>query len=289
MDTKDKTILVTGATGHQGGAVVRHLLNDGWKVRGLTRYPSKPAAQQLVKEGIDVVEGDLSEPASLDKALENVYGVFSVQQPLESGVDEEVKQGKALADAARRMGVRHFVYSSIGCADENTGIPFFESKAQIEKHVKNLGMNWTIVRPVFFMENFLSHTMRDSIENGVLSLALDPDNSMQFVAVDDIGEIVALVFNDPEKYKGKTIEIAGDELTGTGLARKFSNALGNDVRFHQLPIRQLEDISVSYAMMFDWMNKRGFKVDIDSVRSMYPGLRTFDRWIRQAGWYRKAA
>ncbi len=128
METKDKIILVTGATGHQGSAVARHLRRDGWKVRAFTRHPQSPEALELKKAGAEIYQGDFENISSLDKAMEGVYGVFSVQQPLEYGVESEVKQGKAVADSALKANVKHIVYSSYAGAEEQPGVPFLTNK-----------------------------------------------------------------------------------------------------------------------------------------------------------------
>jgi uncharacterized protein YbjT (DUF2867 family) len=128
METKDKKILVTGATGQQGGAVARHLLDRGFRVLALTRDPSKQAAWDLANRGAELVRGDLNDAASIAPLLEGVYGVFSVQNPAESGIDGEIRQGINLANAALEADVRHFVYSSVAGANLHTGIPFFDSK-----------------------------------------------------------------------------------------------------------------------------------------------------------------
>ena len=131
-----KIILVTGATGQQGGAVARHLLKQpGFAVRALTRDSAKPAARALAQAGAEVVRGDLDDPASVRRALEGAWGVFSVQNFMETGYEGEIRQGKALADAAKAAGVQHFVYTSVVSADRKTGLPHFESKWQIEQHI----------------------------------------------------------------------------------------------------------------------------------------------------------
>ncbi|MGA2193331.1 MAG: NmrA/HSCARG family protein, partial [Nitrospirota bacterium] len=154
MDRKDQIILVTGATGHQGGAVARALLDAGWKVRALTRDPAAPGAQSLAHKGAEVVKGDLDDRSSLDRALKGAYGVFAVLTPFDKGMDAEIRQGKLLTDSAKAAGIKHFVYSSVSAANEKTGIPHFESKSQIEKYLKSSGIPSTILRPVSFFYNF---------------------------------------------------------------------------------------------------------------------------------------
>src|SRR5215469_7473978 len=158
-----KTILVTGATGHQGGSSLRHLKERGFTVRAVTRDPTKPAARSLTGARTEIMRCDLNDATALARALEGVQGVHSVQDSA-PGYESEVHQGKSLADIANRLRINHFVYSSVGSADRNTGIPHFESKAQIETHLRNTGLRFTIFRPVFFMENLLA--MQSDVEQG---------------------------------------------------------------------------------------------------------------------------
>ena len=149
-----RVILVSGATGQQGGSVARNLLEWGFAVRALTRDAEKAAARELADLGAEVVGGDLEDRASIERVLDGVYGVFSVQQFWEVGVEGEVRQGILLADAAKEAGVEHFVYSSVGSAHRDTGIPHFDSKWDVEEHVRASGVPYTVLRPVFFMQNW---------------------------------------------------------------------------------------------------------------------------------------
>jgi uncharacterized protein YbjT (DUF2867 family) len=164
----DHPILVTGATGQQGGAVLRHLRRQGFAVRALTRDVHSPAARTLVATGVAVVQGDFEDRASLARALDGASGAYAVQTPFQhGGVEGELRQGLAFADAANAAGIQHLVYSSVGSAERQTGIPHFESKYQIEEHIRALGLPHTILRPVFLMENFLAS--RDTILGGTLA------------------------------------------------------------------------------------------------------------------------
>ena len=143
VGNEKRVILVSGATGQQGGTTARNLLERGFAVRALTRDTEKAAARELADLGAEVVSGDLEDRASVDSVLDGVYGVFSVQQFMETGVEGEVRQGALLADAAKAAGVEHLVYSSVGSAHRETGIPHFESKWQVEEHVRASGVPCT--------------------------------------------------------------------------------------------------------------------------------------------------
>ncbi len=284
MTKEQETILVTGATGHQGGAVARHLLSRGWQVRALTRDPQKPAAQALAKLGAAVMSGDLDDRRSIDQALVGVHGAFSVQNFWETGAAREIQQGKTLADAARAAGVKHFVYSSVGGAERNTGIPHFDSKWEVEQHVRALGLPATILRPVFYMDNFNSPNFRPAILQGTLTLALPPARTLQMIAVDDIGGFAALAFEKPGEFIGRAFELAGDELTMPQAAEAFSRATGRAVRFVEQPLEQVRSFSKEYAVMLEWFDREGYQAGIPALRALYPLLHTFEAWLRKSGW-----
>jgi uncharacterized protein YbjT (DUF2867 family) len=284
MDKQGKIILVTGATGKQGGAVADHLLKNGWAIRVLTRDPGKPAAKHLTERGAEVVKGDLDDCDSVRRALSGCYGVYAVQTFWEVGVEGEIRQGKALADDAKAAGVRHFVYSSVGSADQDTGIPHFDSKWQIEEHIRSLDLPHTIIRPVWFMDNFNSPDFRRSILRGELALPLRPDKPLQMVAVNDIGAFAALAFDDPQRWNHRAFDLAGDELTLPEVASMISQVIGLTVSYHVMPMSQAEAQSREMAVMFRWFNELGYQADIQGLRRLYPELLTFGAWMYAAGW-----
>lgn len=153
MEASDRRpIVVTGATGLQGGAVARHLLTNGWHVRALTRDASSKQARALAALGAEVVQGDMGDAASLRPVFEGAHGVYSVQNTFIGGPEAEVRQGKNVADMAKDVSVRHIVYGSAGIGRKGTGIPSWESKLRIEDHMKTLNLPLTILRPRAFME-----------------------------------------------------------------------------------------------------------------------------------------
>src|SRR5260370_15287703 len=211
MVNTDKTVLVAGATGRQGGAVIRHLLPNGWKLRALTRNPGSQAAQELARQGVEVAQGDLEDPSSLDRAARGVYGIYSVQDFWAVGAKREVQQGKNLADAAKKAGVQHFIYSSAGGAERNTGITHWESKWEIEKHIRKLALPATILRPVSFMETYHVLEVEVGILKGKLADPIRANTPYQTIATDDIGAFAALAFERPKDFIGLELEIAGSE------------------------------------------------------------------------------
>lgn len=277
----DKTILVFGATGQQGGAVARHLLKHGWNVRAVTRNPEGEAAQALRDAGAEVVQANLDDPTTLANAMEGVYGVFSVQNTWTDGVEGEIRQGKAVADAAKAAGVQHFLYTSVGGAERNTGIPHFESKWEVEQYVRALELPATVIRPVFFLENI--HFMAQPAEGGegkVLPMGLHPERPLQMIAVDDIGAFAASVFNNPDEYIGRELELAGDELTIPELAQKYAAITGEPLHFVPLTIDQVKAYNEDMGIMFEWFNSNGYVAKIDELRKIHPELKDAESWLR---------
>jgi uncharacterized protein YbjT (DUF2867 family) len=285
MNKQGKIILVTGATGQQGGATTRHLLQNGWQVRALTRDATSDKAQALAALGAELVEGDFDDHASLDRALAGVYGVFSVQNFWLPGVgaEGETRQGKAIADAAASAAVQHFVYTSVGGAERHTGIPHFESKRRIEEYVEELSLPATILRPVAFMDNY--NWSRPAILNGAFySWGLRPDKTLQLIAADDIGAFAALAFDNPAEYLNKAIELAGDELTETQMAETFARVIGRPVALVQPPPTNGSAPDEEQVKMTRWFNEAGYTADIPTLHRLYPGLQTFDHYLRATGW-----
>lgn len=280
MDKENKIILVTGATGQQGGAVARHLLKSGWKVRAVTRDVNKPSAEELKKLGAEITGGNMNSADDLRKAMKGVYGVFSVQNFWEHGYDGELLQGKNVADAAKSEGVKHILYSSVGGAERQTKLPHFDVKFEIEKYIKSLGITYTIIRPVFFMDN-MSGWNKPAEENGKLTLtmALKPDTKLQMIAVDDIGAFAAIIFDNPTKYAGKEIEIAGDELSMPDAAGVYQKITGKETKFNELPVDALRANNEELGSMFQWFIDHGYKADIKKLKEMYPGLTSFESWL----------
>jgi uncharacterized protein YbjT (DUF2867 family) len=279
----ERVVLVLGATGKQGGAVARSLLDRGFQVRALTRDPHKPEVQALDEQGAEVVQGGMDDRSAMDRALEGAYGVFSMQNFWETGYDREVQQGKTVADAAKAAGVEHFVYSSVGSAHRQTGIPHFESKWEIEEHVREVGLPHTILRPVFFMQNW--EMMREMVLGGTLAQPLDPDKSFQQVAVEDVGAFAAIAFENPDRWIGREVDLAGDEQTMPEIAETFGHVIGREVSYYQVPWDQFEEqMGEEFTVNYRWFNDVGYEANIAALQQEYPELTTFERYLRSHGW-----
>lgn len=273
-----RTILVTGATGQQGGAVARHLLAGGFTVKALVRNPDSDKAKALAAKGVTLVKGDLDDSASLAAALAGVAGVYSVQNPRGVGTDVEIAQGKALIDAARAANVEQLVYSSVASADQNTGVPLFDSKAVIERHLQASGVPFTIVRPVYFMDNWA--WSEGSFAKGVMAQPLSPSTRLQQICVDDIGAFVAATFADPERWIGQTVELAGDDLTMADAAAVVSAARDLTVNYVQTPWDAYQKaMGQEYFLMLRWLEDTGYRADPAVLRAVVPQARTLADYL----------
>lgn len=235
--------LVFGATGQQGGAVARALKAKERKVRAFVRNPESTKSKALAAEGISLATGDLFDPASIDRSMVGITGVFSVQTSSPAGevTDlQEVTQGKAIADSALRQGVRHLVYTSGGAAGKGpTGMGHFDSKSEIEAYVRSMPIMSTITRPASFMEMLMLPGM--GLPRSEFAFFMRPEQSMQMIALNDLGRINAEILMAPDHYAGKVIELASASVTGNDLHRAFTNAAGRPIAYGRFPDELLEE------------------------------------------------
>jgi uncharacterized protein YbjT (DUF2867 family) len=286
-----KTVLVTGGTGRQGGAVARSLLARGQKVRVLTRFPDRERARDLRSLGAEVVEGDFDDPDSLKPAVRGTDGVFLMGTPFEKGVRAEVAHGRAMVMACWKFGGPHIVYSSIAGANRETGIPHFESKRRVEEYIRQTEPPHTILRPAWFMENFESPMLFPAIQRGVLSMPLAPDTRLQMVSLADLGEFAAEAFIKPKPLLGEEIDLAGDELTLEEIADAVSEVQGRPLRYKAVPAGRVRSaVGRDFALMYRWIEEQGFGVDIEALRERWEiPLTSFRDYLRRSVIARQAA
>ncbi|MDH3208261.1 MAG: NmrA/HSCARG family protein [Gemmatimonadota bacterium] len=273
-----KMVLVTGATGQQGGATARALLERGVRVRGVTRKADSEASRALVALGAEMVSADYADPVSLGAAMEGADSVFAVATPFEAGVEAETAQGIALVEAAEAAGLSHFVYSSVANAGARTGVPHFESKYRVEQHLAASALKWTVIAPVYFMDNLFYPDALDGVRKGAYAIALPPDVALQQIAVEDIGTFAAHVLTHADAFAGQRIDIAGDELSSRESAQILSDTLGRPISTFEIPIDTIRSFSEDLALMYEWFARKGYSVDIDGLRSSYPAV----SWTRFA-------
>ena len=284
--SKKLSVLVMGATGNQGGSVVQHLLSRGHHIRGLTRNPDSDSAKRLSEQGVEVMKGDFSDPDSLLKAASGVDTMYAMSTPFEKGTDAEVEQGVAIADVAKKAEVGHFIFGSVANADKNTGVPHFDSKYEIEKHIVSLGIPYTISAPVFFMDNYLSPWILPSIKEGKLSLGMPNNIPLKQVSVKNIGAFVASLIERREEVFGKRIDIAGDELTGEETAATLSKVSGHKIEYEGFDPEILRKDSADMASMYKWFDDVGYTVDINKLHEDYTEVswQTVEDWAKEQDW-----
>jgi uncharacterized protein YbjT (DUF2867 family) len=273
-----KRILVIGATGHQGKSVIRALRRHReFSIRGLVRRPDSEAARRLAEEGVELAAGDLDDRKSLERAMTDVYGVFSYQN-MADGVKKEEERGKRVAQVAQWADVPHLVYSSVGGADRNADVSYFRSKRRIEDFIRELDLpNYTILRPVAFMDNFAT-SYRDLVLSFFRSAL--KGKPIQLIAVADIGKWVAHVFRQFDPYQFQEIEIAGDELTYAQIEALYLKIEGQSPKAVPIPGALISKMGDT-GKLYTWMWREGYQADLKFCRDAIKDMLTFEQWLRQ--------
>jgi len=278
------SVLVTGATGQQGGALARVLLDKGHQVRAFVRRPNSPEAKELERLGTRLAEGNLEEASTIEDAAKGMDAVFIVATPFEAGMEAETRHGIAAAEAAKAAGVGHLVYSSVANADKDTGIPHFESKRKVEEHIEGLGVPYTIVAPVYFMDNLLAPWTLPQLKEGRLPMALPSSRPLQQIALSDIAAFTGVVLENREEFVGRRLDIASDELAGEEVAEVLTRVTGREIHYVELPLEQVRQaMGEDGARMFEWFDQVGYSADIEALRRDHQevGWHTFEDWIRE--------
>jgi uncharacterized protein YbjT (DUF2867 family) len=279
-------VLVSGATGNQGGAVTQALLASGHQVRAVTRNTESPRARTLAEQGVELMQGDLDDPQSFGRALRGVDTFYLMGSPQEVGVDGEVTQGIALAGAAKTADVGHLVYGSVANANLNTGIPHFDSKYRVEQHIESLGIPYTISAPAFFMDNVIAPWSLEALKAGKIMQAMPGNRMLQQVSVRNIGEFVANLVSRREEVFSKRFDFAGDELSGNESAAILTRVTGHPVVFEELPIAVIEQQSEDMAAMFSWFDRVGYNVDIPELHERFSDInwQSYPQWVDSQDW-----
>ncbi|KAI5919191.1 hypothetical protein F4810DRAFT_688748 [Camillea tinctor] len=293
-----RALLITGATGKQGSAVITALLDAkaDFQILAVTRDTSSASATRLAAKSSNIVlvEGNLDDPDAIFTNAKKatsfpIWGVFSVQLPAmnKTGPMIEERQGKALVDVALKHSVKHFVYASVDrhgerSLDNPTNIPHFVSKHHIEHHLikkaRGTEMGWTILRPVAFMENldggFIGKVFATSWKVVVKSRPL------QLIATADIGAFAVKSFMAPHEFNGKSISLAGDALTYEQMATLVRQKTGSEPPLTWgIVARLVMWLSKEMGTMFNFFEKEGYGADIEELRKMHPGLQDFRTWL----------
>jgi len=279
-----QTILVTGATGKQGGAVARRLLDNGHKIRAVTRKADSPAAKALAARGAEIVVGDLTDRDAMLRAAAGTDAVFSMSTPFEAGMGAETQQGITVADAAKAAGA-FLLYTSVANADGATGIPHFDSKYAVEQHIRAEHIDATIIAPVYFMENvnFVQKQMRE----GVYPLPLTANRKLAQVAIADIAAVAVTVLENRARYTGKRFDLGGDEVTGLETVKILSDVAKRPFNFFQLPMEMVRGaMGEDAALMYEWFERVGYTVDRAALAREFPDVKLtdYETWARGFDW-----
>jgi uncharacterized protein YbjT (DUF2867 family) len=278
------TVVVTGGTGNQGGAVVKDLLARGHAVRVVTRNPGSDKAKELASAGVTVVRASLEDTLGLTKALEGATSLFAMTTPFEGGTQTETRQGISAAEAAKAAGV-HLVFTSVGSADRRTGVPHFESKREVEEHIAKIGVRSTILAPVYFMENL--YFGKAQLAKGVYATPLSPTRPLAQVAVADIGAVAVRLLENADRFAGKRFDLGGDELSGNDVVAILSRITGRPFSYFQVPLDVIRQrMGEDAAKMYEWFERVGYTVDHAALRREFSDVafHDFESWAKAQDW-----
>lgn len=291
-------ILVAGATGTQGGAVVDALIEAGMKVRSLVRDPHSAAARALTDRGVDLVRGDFDDAGSLAEAMRDVTGVFSVQvPPIPGDLDSELRTGHLLIEAARNAAVETFVHTSVARAGDQTRFvdwdnnrwwpDYWNSKSGVNDAVKAAGFpRWVILKPAFMMDNFIPPKvgwMFPSLARGAIDTALKADTRLDLIAAADVGRFAAAGFADPARFDRQEIDLAAESLTMTEVAETIASVTGRPIVAKSMSGAEARAAGNHAGLVENqqWASVEGYKVDLHRAWSHGIALERFRDWAER--------
>lgn len=292
-----ETIVVCGATGNQGRAVVQGLLNgQNWKVIALSRNSGSDRARALEKNGVEVVKADLQDKASLIQAFEQAHGVFGVTQPWSSDYrkcdpEAEVEQGRNIVEACKQAGVKHLVFSTaLHSGRAKTGIPHVDSKLIIEEYVLKSGIPYTFLQPTFFMENIGADYF--PVRKGLVKGFVDGDAKVPYVSCVDIGIVAALAFEHPDEYLGKEIKLIGDFVSGLELCQLLGKLRqGEQFKYKTIPRLLMRIFAKEFYLMrvaFEKWGRPPYPKEIEETmancRRLHPEMLSVERYLESRGY-----
>jgi uncharacterized protein YbjT (DUF2867 family) len=307
MATQQKILAVVGATGAQGGGLVRAILadrNGPFKARALTRHPGGDKGKALATEGAEVVAADLDDQASLERAFAGAYGAFCVTNFWEHlSPEKELAQAGNMARAAKATGVQHVVWSTledtrkwVPLSDDRMPtlmgkykVPHFDAKGEADDLFRRAGVPTTFLLTSFYWDNlvyFGSGPQRGPDGRLALVFPMD-DKKLPAIAVEDIGQAAYAIFKRGKEFIGKTVGISGEQLTGAQLAAGLSRALGQEIGYTSVPPEVYR--SFAFPAADDIGNMFQFKRDFNDYfcgardpafsRSLVPDMQTYEQWL----------
>lgn len=293
-DDEPRTVVVFGATGLLGGSVAYALLEDPlrYRVRAVTRRPSSERARKLAEEGAVIVTANQNDIASLEKALDGADAMFLTTHFWEDkNKEKEIVRGLNAIDAAVHKGVTHIIFNGSENVKKMIGKDCgpLDSKAAIEEYLREVGINYTIIRLPFWYENFTTVFRPHKVKHGVYAVPLPmEDQTLDMISVEDVGRCVLAMFNRPRYYARKTLSLCGDRLTTEDMAHYLTkHVLGKKFLHPKIRVKDFEKFnfpgSLELAAMFDFYIRGQVIRDIRLTKRLNPHLQTFDKWLNENG------
>lgn len=277
-----RIIVVTGATGRQGSAVTRSLLKTGWHVRALTRNPHSQKAKTLSDLGAEIIAGDLNDSSSLQSAFRKAYGVYSVQNPMLSNFETEVKQGKLVADAAREANIRHLVYGSAGIG-KPTNIGSWNSKLEVEAHMKALDLPLTILRPMAFMELMTDKAYYPAVSTWhIMPKLMGESRPVGWISTGDLGIIVAKIFAFPDQFINQDMKLVSDVKSIEECRAIHRDVTGKNPARFPMPVWMFKRfVGTDLTTMWEWLRTAKLDLDTQPTHTIHPEALSVEAWLQQ--------
>ena len=283
ISKEGKTIVVIGATGRQGGQVARHLVKEGWQVKGITRKPESKKAAELKSLGVEVVQADMNDKSSLEAAFRDAYGVFNMQAPVSGKIEVEIQHGKNVAEAAKKTGIQHIVYGSAGLGNIKTGIEQWDAKIEVTKAMNDLGLPLTILRPVAFMELMTDPSYFPNASTwSIWPKLTGGDYKIAWISVQDVGAIAAAAFANPEKYIGKELALVADVKSLKECREIYREVTGKYPSRFPMPMFLFEKfVGKDIPNMWRWLRKNPLTFDSSQTEEIHPEAMSVKDWLRR--------
>ena len=283
ISREGKTIVVIGATGRQGGQVAKHLLKAGWQVKALTRKTDSKKAAVLKSLGAEVVQADMNDKSSLEAAFRNAYGLFNVQAPVSGKIEVEIRHGRNVAEAAKKAGVQHIVYSSAGLGNIKTGIEQWDAEIEVTKAMNDLGLPLTVLRPVAFMELMVDPSYFPNASTCFIwPILTGSDYKIAWISVQDVGAIAATAFANPDKYIGKELALVADVKSLKECREIYREVTGKYPSRFPMPMFLFEKfVGKDIPNMWRWLRKNPLTFDTSQTEEIHPRAMTVKEWLRR--------
>jgi uncharacterized protein YbjT (DUF2867 family) len=279
-------VLVTGATGLQGGTVARALVQRGHRVRAVVRNPQAAAAMSLKDLGVELALGSWEDTGAMCRAAEGIDAMFLHTVPWWVGALREHELAASLAHAALKQGIGHVVLSSAAGADHSSGINVLESKERIETHLRAQGLPLSVVAPAFLMDNFLAPLWFGGISNGTFPIPLLPHQRIQMVCMENVAQTVVHFMENQRAFLGHRLALASDDLSCDDIAQVLSRSTRRTIVHQVFPLEEVEKVNPQLVYLFRWMAERGHGIDVNSTKRELPSVawQSLDAWATRQDW-----